>query len=69
MASTHLIRIGAIMRYFHLNDKLLDRGVNSYESNNIVCVKFDADLMVIRGEVSASMKQKSYKQKVKLHSI
>lgn len=55
------ITFSGINRYFLRNQNVLDKGENSYTSRNVKGIIFDAKLMQIREEVSASMKRKSYK--------
>lgn len=66
MANEYLVKFSAISLYFFKNHSLLERGEKSYESGHVKKIQFDADLRIIRGDVFASMKTKSYKNEVKI---
>lgn len=62
--SKHLLKLTAIISYFHNNKKLLERGENAYTSGHVAKIDFDGTQLIINAVVKASMKDKSYKVKV-----
>ncbi|KAJ6639484.1 hypothetical protein Bhyg_12230, partial [Pseudolycoriella hygida] len=53
--------------FFSNDHSLLERGENSYQSGHVKRIDFDADLKIIRGNVFASMKSKSYENEIYLN--
>lgn len=64
MSSRHIIKISSIVDFFEDEKKMVTRGENALESNHVKMMQFDADLMIIMGEIHASMKDKTYKVQV-----
>lgn len=66
MASKHVLKICNIIEYFEDDNKMIKRGENALESNHVKRMQFDADLLIIRGNIHASMKDKTYNVEVGL---
>lgn len=60
MAFKHVLKLSSINAFIDDN-KIIKRGENALESSHVKKMEFDSDLQIIRGEVFASMKDKSYK--------
>ena len=62
MAANHAIKFYIIAKLFKNDEQQLRRGENSYTSNHVKKMNFYGDVnpAVIRGEVHASMKKKTY---------
>lgn len=59
MALKHVLKLSGINAFLDDN-KIIRRGENALESNHVKKMDFDADLMMIKGEVLASMKNRTY---------
>lgn len=66
MASKHVLKICNIIEFFEDDNKMIKRGENALESNHVKSMQFDADLLLIRGDIHASMKDKIYNVQVGL---
>uniref|UniRef100_A0A6P7HAT4 Uncharacterized protein LOC114346409 n=1 Tax=Diabrotica virgifera virgifera TaxID=50390 RepID=A0A6P7HAT4_DIAVI len=66
MASKH-VRFSNI-DFFKEEEKLISRGENAVDSGHVNGVVFDGKLLIIRGNVHASMKDRVYKVEIKLDS-
>lgn len=60
MALKHILKLSSINEFLDNDNKIIKKGENALESNHVKRMQFDADLMMIRGEVHASMKDKFY---------
>ncbi|CAG9763887.1 unnamed protein product [Ceutorhynchus assimilis] len=65
MAFKHVLKLSSINAFIDDN-KIIKRGENALESSHVKKMEFDSDLQIIRGEVFASMKDKSYKVSIVL---
>ncbi|KAJ8955921.1 hypothetical protein NQ314_006827 [Rhamnusium bicolor] len=69
MAPTkHVLKLSAIVEFFSDSDekRLIARGENAVESNHIKSFHFVPELLLIRGEVHASMRDRIYNVEVNL---
>lgn len=64
MSSKHVLKLSNINEFFSNDNKVIKKGENALESNHVKKMLFDADLMVIRGEIHASMKDRTYNVEV-----
>lgn len=64
MASKHIIRLSEVMNFFKDEEKLVKRGENAVDSGHVINMLFDSDLLIIRGKVHASMKDRQYNVEV-----
>lgn len=64
MASKHVLRFSAIMDFFKEEPKLVNRGENAVESNHVKNMTFDGPLLIIRGGIHASMRDRIYNVEV-----
>lgn len=72
MAQTkHVLKLSAIMNFFSEADerRLIARGENAVECNHVKSIHFVPELLLLRGEVHASMKDKFYNVEVILFTI
>lgn len=60
MASKHVLKLSSINDFLFNDNKTIKKGENALESSHVKKMNFDSNLMIIRGEVLASMKNKSY---------
>ncbi|KAK5648113.1 hypothetical protein RI129_003005 [Pyrocoelia pectoralis] len=67
MTSKHILKLSSINGFFENDNTIIKRGENALESNHIKFMQFDADLMIIRGDVYASMKDKTYRNEITLN--
>ncbi|XP_050516457.1 uncharacterized protein LOC126891323 [Diabrotica virgifera virgifera] len=65
MALKHVIKLSTISGFINDN-KIIKRGENALESGHVKKMEYDRDFKIIRGEVLASMKNKSYKVSIEL---
>ncbi|VEN48783.1 unnamed protein product [Callosobruchus maculatus] len=66
MASKHVLRFSVIVNFFKEEEKLISRGENAVESGHVTDMIFDSQLLVLRGNVHASMRDRIYKVELKL---
>jgi len=59
-----VISIGALVKFFEGEEKLIGRGENAVKSNHIVSVMYDDRTGMMTEDVQASMRNKSYKVEV-----
>jgi len=66
MADTHVISFMTIYNFFKNNIPQMERGENSYRSQNVITVDYDKSVNppLIKGIVAASMKQRRYEVNV-----
>jgi len=64
MALKHVLKLSSIVEFFDNDNKIIKKGENALESNHVKKMQFDADFMTIRGEIHASMKEKTYNVEV-----
>lgn len=57
------------MVFFSEEEKLVSRGENAVESNHVKDMTFDGELLIIRGNIHASMRDTIYKVEVCNHEI
>ncbi|XP_072399541.1 uncharacterized protein [Diabrotica undecimpunctata] len=67
MASKHVLKISSITEFFSNDNKIIQKGENALESNHVKKMLFDPDLLIIKGEVFASMKDKTYNVEIMLN--
>ncbi|CAH1981428.1 unnamed protein product [Acanthoscelides obtectus] len=60
MASKHFLKLCSINGFLDNDNRIIKKGENALESNHVKKMQFDSNLMIIRGEILASMKNKSY---------
>ncbi|CAH1984505.1 unnamed protein product [Acanthoscelides obtectus] len=60
MASKHVLKVSSINGFLDNDNRTIKKGENALESNHVKKMQFDSNLMIIRGEILASMKNKSY---------
>lgn len=60
MALKHVLKLSSINAFFDNDNKIIKKSENALESSHVKKMDFDSELMIIRGEVLASMKNKSY---------
>lgn len=61
MTSKHVLKLSSINAFLENDNKVFKKGENALESNHVKKMEFDSDFLTIRGEILASMKNKSYK--------
>lgn len=66
MATKHVLKLAKIVCFFSEDSKAFSKGENAVESGHVENMDFDAELMLIRGNVHASMKNRVYKIEVKM---
>lgn len=66
MAAKHVLKFSSINEFFANDNKMIKRGENAVESNHVLQMQFDAELMILKGKVQASMKDKTYNVNVSL---
>lgn len=64
MASKHVLKISNIYEFLENDNKIIKKGENALESDHVKSMQFDAEIMIVRGEIHASMKDKTYKVEV-----
>ncbi|KAK9702275.1 hypothetical protein QE152_g30092 [Popillia japonica] len=67
MATKHVLKLSAINTFHENENKIIRKGENALESGHVKQMGFDAELLTIRGQVSASMKNKDYKVEICLN--
>ncbi|XP_074033099.1 uncharacterized protein [Leptinotarsa decemlineata] len=67
MASKHVLKLSSINDLLDNDNKMMKNAENALESNHVESMQFDADLMIIRGEVHACMKDKLYHVEITLN--
>ncbi|KAK5638382.1 hypothetical protein RI129_012677 [Pyrocoelia pectoralis] len=67
MATKYVLKLAEIVCFFGEDNKTFSKGENALESGHVENMDFDAELMLIRGNVHASMKNRVYK--VECHHI
>lgn len=60
MASKHVLKLSSINDFLENDNRIIKKGENALESGHVKKMNFDSDLLRIRGEILASMKNKSY---------
>ncbi|CAG9773568.1 unnamed protein product [Ceutorhynchus assimilis] len=68
MTAKHALKLSSIFAFFENDSKAIKKGENALESNHVQKMQFDAGLMIIRGQVQASMKDKEYKVEINLNN-
>lgn len=66
MATKHVLKLVTIVDFFSKDTKTFSKGESAVESGHVEKMEFDAELMMIRGNVHASMKNKVYKVEVRM---
>lgn len=69
MALKHVLKLSSINEFFENDNKIIKKGENALESNHVKNMKFHPDLMLVRGECLASMKDKTYNIEVSYISL
>ena len=64
MALKHVLRLSSINEFFTNDNKIIKNGENALESNHVKKMQFEASFMIIKGEIYASMKDKTYNVEV-----
>ncbi|KAL3289332.1 hypothetical protein HHI36_022770 [Cryptolaemus montrouzieri] len=66
MTSKHVLNLSSILEFFKDDAKLVARGENAVESGHVKDMAFDGELLIICGNVLASMRDRLYKVEIKL---